>query len=81
MDTQATNIEGGDGLSSSAPPECVVGAPGTVAVEGPVLWYLIGLQHLLRDRVGDDEVAQVNRSSSSSLVKRLNQISCNKTNL
>ena len=35
MDTQATSIEGG---AWSAPPECVVGAPGTVAVEGPVLW-------------------------------------------
>ena len=37
MNNQATNSEGGTGLSSSAPPECVVGAPGAAA-EGPVLW-------------------------------------------
>ena len=63
MDTQATTIEEGAESSSSAPPECVVGAPETAAAEGPILWS------------SAEEESEYERVSGDRLVRVMTEVS------
>ncbi len=63
MDTQATAIEEGAESSSSAPPECVVGAPETAAAEGPILWS------------SAEEESEYERVSGDRLVRVMTEVS------
>ncbi len=63
MDTQATTIEEGAESSSSAPPECVVGAPETAASEGPILWS------------SAEEESEYERVSGDRLVRVMTEVS------